>query len=51
MTEEKKAELRIISISENILTKRKEKDLFEKAAKKARLGHMTSASIKEPGQQ
>ena len=33
------------------VTKRKAKDLFEKAAKKARLGHMASASKKKPGKQ
>jgi hypothetical protein len=33
------------------VTKRKAKDLFEKAAKKARLGHMASVSKKKPGKQ
>jgi hypothetical protein len=33
------------------LTKRKAKDLFEKADKKARLGHMASASKKKLGKQ
>lgn len=40
----KKAKLRIKWTSETILTKRKAKYLFEKAIKKARLGHMSSAS-------
>jgi hypothetical protein len=33
------------------VTKRKAKDLFEKAAKKARLGHVASVSKKKPGKQ
>ena len=33
------------------VTKRKAKDLFENAAKKARLEHMASASKKKPGKQ
>ena len=33
------------------VTKRKAKDLFVKAAKKARLGQMASASKKKPGKQ
>jgi hypothetical protein len=33
------------------VSKRKAKDLFERAAKKARLGHMASASKKKLGKQ
>ncbi|VDI83717.1 Hypothetical predicted protein [Mytilus galloprovincialis] len=48
INEEKKANLQIKS-QEKTVSKRKAKELIEKAAKKARLGHITSASQKTKG--
>ncbi|XP_071134229.1 uncharacterized protein [Mytilus edulis] len=48
INEEKKANLQIKS-QEKTVSKRKAKELIEKAAKRARLGHITSASQKTKG--